>query len=306
MPPGQPAVPPISGLSSARRASSAPRSRTTEPPPLITPRNKKASRSLFREIRGTVETMHHSRVRCERVLAVVMGVRQELENSLASAERTLQGNPRMVAVTRSTSPGRVGVQTLPKSPTKSSPVKVAQRRLTEEELREVSRDIRRAFEKTQNTADEFLSSEAVQEDLEEEAEKVRGEKKMQAETSVRRMGACNIVIVNALQKLKHSSKRNIVDLVDQERLVIKQIEELDLVIELLNRHKNACALTPDWLGTPFLRAQMPWGDSADCNASARVRVRAYAGACVCRAYELMTLAYAHWPCPCAWQSRRAL
>ena len=55
-----PAVPPIK-----MRPSTAPAAGKGERP-LITPRNKKASRSLFRELQGTCDTMAHSKKKLKK------------------------------------------------------------------------------------------------------------------------------------------------------------------------------------------------------------------------------------------------
>ena len=97
-----PKVEDVPKLKLSRRASSAPKQRDKTPPPPITPRNKKASRSLFRELEHTVLTMKHSRKRCVEMQCIVMGTSRELILAVESAEKTLSDNSRMVAGTKDT------------------------------------------------------------------------------------------------------------------------------------------------------------------------------------------------------------
>ena len=83
-------------FSSQKRASSAP---TKErPPPPLTPRARKASRMLFRELEGTVMTMRHAYKRTENSYKIVVGTIGELQASVKSADATLSNNATMVAV----------------------------------------------------------------------------------------------------------------------------------------------------------------------------------------------------------------
>ena len=61
-------------FSSEKRSSSAPQKE--RPPPPLTPRARKASRSLFRELEGTVGTMHHAHKRTQQTMMIPATSRQ--------------------------------------------------------------------------------------------------------------------------------------------------------------------------------------------------------------------------------------
>ena len=210
----------------AKRAGSAPKERP--PPPPITPRNKKASRSLFRELVGTVGTMHHSRKRVESTLCIVKGVKKELEAAVESSTQRLSDNARMVAGTRDTTPGDTKKAPAPKSPSGGGGFKV--RALTDDEREDLKRELRDSLEAGGEERD------ATEEEIQEEANKRMEARRKAAETSKRRQGLSNKGIVDALVKLRDSSKTAIIELEKHQITVEKQIVELDKIIELLTVH----------------------------------------------------------------------
>lgn len=208
----------------AKRAGSAPKERP--PPPPITPRNKKASRSLFRELMGTVGTMRHSKKRVESTLCIVKGVKKELEAAVESSSQRLSDNARMVAGTRDTTPGDTKKAPAPKSPAGG----FKNRPLTGDELEDLKRELRDGLEAIGEERD------ATEEELQDEANKRMEARRKAAETSKRRQGLSNKGIVDALEKLRESSKASILELEKHQITVEKQIVDLDMIIQLLTIH----------------------------------------------------------------------
>ena len=211
-----PAVPPIK-----MRPSTAPAAGKGERP-LITPRNKKASRSLFRELQGTCDTMAHSKKRAINMHTIVVGALAELEAAVLSTERTLANNRRMVGMTKDTGGD--------KKP--SSPNGAVNRRLTPGELEEIRREKRDELEANGEERD------PTEEEVQEEVERRIAKKKEQMEVGMRRVGSCNKGIVGALEKLREQAKRSIEELLQHEKIISAQIRELELVKELLELHKQ--------------------------------------------------------------------
>ena len=209
-----------------KRAGSAP-AKERPPPPPITPRNKKASRSLFRELEGTVATMRHAKTRVERTHMVVRGVLGELRASKASTEKTLGANARMVAGTMDTTPGATKKAPLPKSPNGNFKV----RPMTSDELDDLKRELRDEIEANGEERDPT-------EDEIDAAVKSRLDSKQKMQEGLRKVaGTSNKGIVDALQKLRESCINSITELERQEVVVFRQIGELDKVIMLLTLHK---------------------------------------------------------------------
>ena len=190
-----PAVPPLDLSDSAspgpvakmpaglqKRASSAPK-REKPPPPPITPRNKKASRSLFRELEGTVMTMRHAKKRTEDVHIICVGVMKELAAAVASSEKTLANNKNLVRGTKDTIPGEMGRKPPPKS--KGSPVDVALRPLTEDEMTIVRREMRDKIEANGEERD------PTEDEIDEAVGAIHEAKKQTAEAYQRRKGSCS-------------------------------------------------------------------------------------------------------------------
>lgn len=213
----------------AKRAGSAPKERP--PPPPITPRNKKASRSLFRELTGTVRTMMHSKKRVESTLCIVKGVKNELIAAVESSTQRLADNARMVAGTKDTTPGETKKAPSPKSPTGGGGF--TNRSLTIDEWEELRRELRDNLEAAGEERD------PSEEELQEEANKRMEEKRKAAELSKRRQGLSNKGIVDALEKLRSSSKASVFELEKHQLAAEKQIFELDKVITLLTIHMEA-------------------------------------------------------------------
>ena len=69
-------------------------------------------------------------------------------------------------------------------------------------------------------------------------------KKQVAEATQRRKGSCSKIIIEALEKLRETSKKGIEELALHERALTLQLAELDKVIELLCLHKDAYAPSP--------------------------------------------------------------
>lgn len=229
-------------FSSEKRASSAPKEKP--PPPPITPRNKKASRSLFRELEGTVATIEHSKKRVQSTLLIVKGTIAQLEASVRSSSKTLGDNSTMVAGTKDTKEAKG-----PSSPGKkpSTPSRVV-RPITEDERIIIRRELRDELEANGEERD------ATEEEVEAKVKKLMEEKKTAAEKSVRRAGMCNKGIVDALEQLRASSKKSVTELQTHERTVAQQIDHLKLVIELLCLHKDK----RDALFDPLLVTDLPF------------------------------------------------
>ena len=225
-------------LSSQKRANSAPKERP--PPPPITPRNKKASRSLFKELGGTVKTIKFSKNRVVDTYSIVRATIYSLEKSVESTKKILSDNYRMVASTKETGKkeaeksGKKEATALAASSPGSSknpgPPPFKLRPVTDDERVVIGRELRDELEAAGEERD------ATEEEIDAEVEKRQFDKKTRYEVAQRRSGNCNKGIVGALQALLSSSEKSVIELYAERRKVEQQLEEIDLVIELLGEH----------------------------------------------------------------------
>ena len=246
-----PEVPKIEGLggtkkmtlSSDKRASSAPKER---PPPPLTPRARKASRSLFRELEGTVRTMHHCYKRTEAAYNITSGVMKELEASVQSSQKTLSQNSRMVAGTKETQPGAAGGKPAPPSPAGGSSIQI--RPYTEDELEILKQELRNDIEANGEERD------PTEEEVEAEMVKRMDAVKMGKEKLQRVVSKSNKPIVDALQKLSETSAASVLQLQTHQRALAMMLDSLHEIEVDLTTHKDM----RDSLFDPLLSTDLPF------------------------------------------------
>jgi len=232
-------------LSSEKRSSSAPKER---PPPPLTPRARKASRSLFRELEGTVKTMHHARTRTEQTTKIVLGTIKELQASVKSGQTRLADNRRMVAGTKETQAGQLGSPKKPKSPAASPGASVEARPLTEVERELLKRELRDQNEANGEERD------ATAEEIDDKEKKILEDIRIKKEFMQRRSGTCNKPIVEGLEKLVSSSAKSAEVLDGHARTLALMLESLDEIIDNLCDHKDK----RDSLFDPMLSTDLPF------------------------------------------------
>ena len=230
-------------FSSEKRASSAPKER---PPPPLTPRARKASRSLFRELEGTCMTMRHAHKRTQQTYNIVVGTIKELQNSALSSRTTLENNKKMVAGTKQTKPGELGSPPKPKSP--GEPSSKALRPVTMDEREEVKRELRLTIEEAGEERD------ATDEEVDAEIASRREAQRMEKEKLRVKTGAANKGIVDCLEKLVESSLRSVNELHSHERTLENMIMSLQEIIDNLTEHKDM----RDSLFDPLLSTDLPY------------------------------------------------
>ena len=206
-------------LSSSKRASSAP---TKErPPPPLTPRNKKASRSLFKELEGTCGTMKHARKRVEQVLMVVQGTIQEVQNSNRSAIETLANNKAMAAGTKETKG----------SDAAKSPSTARIRPMTFQEKIVLRRELRDQLEA------EGQERDPTEDEINAEMDKRAASKIFEKDREKTRNGISNKPIVVALEALRDSTAKQVQGLLVHERVVAAQLGLVEEIIDTLEQHR---------------------------------------------------------------------
>lgn len=99
---------------------------------------------------------------------------------------------------------------------------------------------------------------ATQDELDAEMETMVKTKKMDKEFMQRRVGSCNKPIVAALEALAESSARSVIELRTHERYVVKVLEELDEIIDVLEHHR----FNRDSLFDPLLSTDLPFAKRA--------------------------------------------
>lgn len=211
-------------LSSQKRASSAPSKE--RPPPPLTPRNKKASRSLFKELEGTCRTMRHTRERVLQVLKVVQGTIGEIVASYNSATDTLSKNASMAAGTKETQSGTGGS----KGP--QSPGSKKQRPMTADEKIDLKRELRDKLEA------EGQERDPTDDEVKAEADKRMAGKKFELERAKSRAGVSNKPIVVALEALRDAAQKQSTALVAHERVLQKQLADVQEIEETLESHRD--------------------------------------------------------------------
>ena len=214
-------------LSSDKRASSAPKER---PPPPLTPRARKASRSLFRELEGTVRTMHHASKRTEQTFMIVNGTIKELQGSVSSANQTLANNHRMVAGTKETQPGQAGGKK--KAPASAAGSTFVPRPPTEDELEIMRQGMRDDLDAAGDERD------PTEDEIEAEISKRLEAVKMGKESMQRIVSSSNKPIVDALQKLAESSARSVIELESHKRSIALMLDSLNEITVTLCEHKD--------------------------------------------------------------------
>ena len=195
-----------------------PKSATAASP--LTPRQKKASRSLFKELAAAVRTTDHSIARLEQAMAVVNGTIAELEAAARSAHVSLESNARMYASTKETGPKG------PKGPT------YGPRTLNGTEMQELKDRLR---DELWVSGDERFPTEY---EIGEEVKKVLEKEKMLTQSKGRMNGVANKPIVTELEKLRDSASRMAAELVPFKEKVIKQMGECQEIKAILESHRD--------------------------------------------------------------------
>lgn len=213
---------PMPKLSSANRAASAGKEKA--PPSPLTPRQKKATRSLFRELGQTARTIAHMITRVKRTHMIVDGTIKELQAASEGARQSLKNNYSMVLSTKDTGdkPGKE----------KGASTGMTPRPLNETEMEELSRELRN---KLVAGGEERFPTEY---EIDAERQARIEAKKMEAQSSKRRSSKANKPIVEALEKLAESSGRLALELTTHEEQLRKQMDLLDEIWHSLVDHEQ--------------------------------------------------------------------
>ena len=213
-PPGRKA--PLS-LSSSKRASSAGREKKPESP--LTPRQKKATRSLFKELGQAVDNTNHMITRVERTRAIVIGTIREMQSSQESACSSLEKNSRMYAATKETGP-------------KPAKVSMTARPLNALEMEDVLERLRGRLDEA---GEERFPS---QDEIDDEVAEVQKRRAFDSAIHRNRAAKCNTPIVEALEALQVSARASGNALIPHGEGLAKHIEFLKEIRDALVEHRD--------------------------------------------------------------------
>ena len=221
-------TPPPGGLkakpklsSQVARAASA--GKVTAPPSPLTPRQKKATRSLFKELGSTARCIAHMQTRTTKMHQLISGQIKELQAAAEGAQRSLTNNFKMVAATKDTG-------------SKASPAKsgsgLTPRPFNPTEIDNLTAELR---DKLWASGEERFPTDY---ELEQEMQSRLEAKKLSNQSAKRRNSKANKPIVEALEKLGESSSRLALELATHEEQLRKQIDLLDEVWRSLKDHEE--------------------------------------------------------------------
>lgn len=180
--------------------------RSSSPQPL-TPRARKATKSLFKELGQVARTINHSTKRVEQTHAITVGVIRELQAAAQGAEKGLMSNPGMaVGGRRAGSPAR---------------------RPNATELVDLKQQVRNKLERS-----------PTKDEIEGEVKAMRQQRTLEAEVGRRRQAVANRPIVGALEALFDSSTKAVHELALHEQMLARKLEELGGVYQALKMHEG--------------------------------------------------------------------
>ena len=206
-------------LSSAKRSSSAGKDKKKDDLPL-TPRARKATKQLFKELTHVKHTTVHMLKRVEATLCIVNGVQIELIQAAEGARTRLDANKVMAAMTK---PTRNGAGLAPPVRTPTAPKGI--RRPNFHEMKCLKDELKPDGEPTEDEVEE-----AIAKDM---------ELKQQAAEVLRTMtGQSNTPIVEALEKLEQSATLLAKELVLHQEVVGKHVALLKEMVENIAMHER--------------------------------------------------------------------